>query len=361
MAMAFVAAFVVFKQEFKRKEALGLIHSFTRKVIIGKHASAFDLIINAVLGFLFGFKVIGACINYTLFKSDPQAFLISLRGSWIAGLLFGTAWIIWAYTDSKRMELTEPKVIEETVHPYQLMVWITFWAGIWGFIGAKLFDAVEHPAYFLYQPITELFSAAGFTYYGGFIFGALSFLYIGHRHGMKLIHLADIGSPGMMLAYGVGRMGCQLSGDGDWGIANSNAKPLWLSWMPDWMWSFNFPHNIANAGIFIHGCTGKFCNVLVYGVYPTSFYESVICILLFGLMWLIRKRIKIPGLMFCLYLVLNGGERFLIEFIRVTIKYNVLGFFLSQAQIIGAVMMIGGMAGIGIIIYKRWKKIYLLQ
>jgi phosphatidylglycerol:prolipoprotein diacylglycerol transferase len=353
MALAFLLAFVVFKEEFKRKEALGLIHSFKRKVTIGEGPSKPELIINSVLGFLFGFKVIGAFLDYSMFKADPKAFILSLNGSVAAGLVFGMAWFIWAYTAGKKTELPQPKVVEETVHPYQLMVWITFWAGFWGFMGAKLFDTVEHIGYFLANPLGDLFSSNGFTYYGGFIFGALSFLYIGHKHGMKLIHLADIGSPGMMLAYGVGRMGCQLSGDGDWGIVNANAKPAWLNWAPDWMWSFNFPHNIVNAGVFINGCTGNFCTVLARGVYPTSFYESVICILLFGFLWLIRKRIKIPGLMFCLYLLLNGCERFLIEFIRVTIKYNTLGFFLSQAQIIGALMMIAGVAGIGVIVYKR--------
>jgi phosphatidylglycerol:prolipoprotein diacylglycerol transferase len=130
----------------------------------------------------------------------------------------------------------------------------------------------------------------------------------------------------MMLAYGIGRIGCHLSGDGDWGIVNNNPKPTLLSWLPDWMWSFRFPHNSINAGVPMPDCSGKYCNQLVNGVYPTSFYELVLCIGMFLLMWAFRKKIKRSGLMFCIYLILNGGERFLIEHIRINFYYRFLGF-----------------------------------
>jgi len=345
IALSFVLTYLAFVSEFKRKEALGVIHPFKRKVVIGEPASVLELCINAILGFVLGFKIIGAVISYQSFVNNPKEFLLSWQGNIWVGILCAAGWTYWAYADRKKQQLPEPKVIEETVHPYQLMGKITFWAGFYGFIGAKLFDTVEHWGYFMQHPIADLLSANGFTYYGGFLFGMLTFFYIGCKYGMKLPHVASIGAPGIMLAYGVGRIGCQLSGDGDWGIVNLHPKPAWLHWLPNWMWSYNFPHNIANQGTYINGCIGDHCNVLVNGVYPTSLYESVICILLFAFMWSIRKHVSVSGFMSLLYLILAGTERFFIEIIRVTIRYNVFGFSLSQAQIISIGMFLVGCGG----------------
>lgn len=163
---------------------------------------------------------------------------------------------------------------------------------------------------------------------------------------MRLAHVSDVGAPGIMLAYAIGRIGCQLAGDGDWGIVNIHPQPLWLHWLPHWMWSYTFPHNIINAGVYIQGCFSAYCDQLAQGVYPTSFYEVVICGLMFLFLWLIRKRLHTPGLMSFLYLVLIGAERFFIEFIRVTIKYDIMGITLSQAQVISALMFMVGAGGI---------------
>ena len=306
------------------------------------------------LGFILGFKISGAVINYKVFKSDPVGFIFSTRGNLWAGLLFAAVFAYWIYTDRRKQRLPEPKVVEREVHPYQLMVYLAFALGFWGFIGAKLFNTAENFQLFLHHPADTLFSANGFTYYGGLIFGAVTYLYICHKKGMKLVHLADIGSPGMMLAYGIGRIGCHLAGDGDWGIVNNHPKPV--EWLPDWMWSYKFPHNAIDAGVKMDGCFGDHCEQLRAGVYPTSFYEAVICIGLFGLMWMFRKRIRIPGLMFYSFLILNGTERFLIETIRVNERYRILGLELTQAEIISAAMVIGGLVGIVSIIYHQIKR-----
>lgn len=355
VALSFLLAYVVFTSEFKRYEANGKIHAFKRTLITGKPASLPDLVVNFILGFAFGFKVLGAVLNYNSFAADPRGYILSTQGNLIMGLLVGAGFAVWIYFDRKDHQLPEPMVVQETRHPYQLMGLIVFSVGFFGFIGAKLFDTVEHISQFRYDPIGVLFSANGFAYYGGLIFGALTYLYIGHRHGMKQVHLADIGSPGMMLAYGVGRIGCQLAGDGDWGKINAHPKPGWLGWLPGWMWSFQYPHNAINAGIPIPGCNGNYCNQLVKGVYPTSLYELALCIGMFGLMWAFRKKIKIPGLMFCIYLILNGGERFLIEHIRINFNYSFLGITFTQAELIGGLMLTGGIIGLFIIVYKRAK------
>ena len=357
VALAFFGAYIVFTSEFKRYEANGKIHAFKRKIILGKRASVLDIVINFALGFLFGFKVFGAMFDYGRFVHDPRLYIISAYGNFPMGVLIGSAFALWVYFDKKKHQLAKPQVSEETRHPYQLMGLIVFSVGFFGFIGAKLFDIADHFDEFLRSPATVFFSSNGFAYYGGLIFGALTYLYIGYRYGMKQVHLADIGSPGMMLAYGIGRIGCHLSGDGDWGRVNLNRKPNWINSLPDWMWSFKYPHNTINSGIAMYGCDGNYCNELVKGVYPTPFYEAVLCTAMFGLMWGFRKQIKIPGLMFCIYLILNGGERFLIEQIRINFIYRFLGITFTQAELIGVLMLLGGVIGMAIIIYKRFNRI----
>lgn len=323
MALAFAGAYVVFVSEFKRREKDGTIAGVQLKTA----SKTVEVLVNACIGFLIGYKVVA--ILLALFQGhDPVALLFSLRGNWIAGCFLALVWGIWAYVSKEETAST-------FLHPYQLMPYIVFMVAVWGFLGAKLFDAVEHFQELLYDPVTVLFARSGFTYYGGLIFGALTYLYIGYRHKIKLIHMADIGSPGMMLAYGIGRIGCQLSGDGDWGIVNRHIKP---DWVPQWAWAYTYPHNAINAGVFKQGYYE-----LPLGVYPTPLYEAVICILLFGVMWVCRKRLRVPGAMFFLYLLLNGIERYYIEIIRITPKYTV--FQLSQAQMIALLFMAGGVAG----------------
>lgn len=351
--LSFVFAYITFSSEFKRKEKLGLIHSFKREIVVGKPASLVELGINGILGFILGLKVIGVILNYSYFIYNPLDFIFSLKGNITGGGLLGVIFILATYIYKKRKAYSHPEVVEETVHPYQLMLTLTVAAAFWGFLGAKLFSIIENLDGFMDAPLSHLLSTSGWTFYGGLIFGALAYLFIGYKHGMKLIHLADIGSPGMLVSYGVGRIGCQLAGDGDWGIVNVHPKPDWLHKIPDWMWSFNFPHNVLNEGIPIDNCVGKYCSVLPYGVYPTSFYEAVVILLFFATLWMVRKKIKIPGLMFFLYLILNGGERFLIEQIRINPKYEVLGLSFTQAELIGMCMFLGGIVGLLWILFEN--------
>ncbi|MFK5073423.1 prolipoprotein diacylglyceryl transferase family protein, partial [Klebsiella pneumoniae] len=90
------------------------------------------------------------------------------------------------------------------------------------------------------------------------------------------------------------------------------------------------------------GCVGEqFCNQLPFPVYPTPLYEVIVCALLFLVIWVLRKKIKIPGLLFSIYLMMNGVERFLIEKIRVNTKYD-LPFHPTQAELISLALFIGG-------------------
>ena len=233
-------------------------------------------------------------------------------------------------------------MIKEEIHPYDLVGNITIIAAISGIIGAKIFHNLENFQDFLADPIGQLIAFSGLTFYGGLIFGAISVVVYCRKYKINVLHLMDSAAPALMLAYGIGRIGCQMSGDGDWGIVNLAPKPEWLSLFPDWVWSYNFPNNVINAGVYIEGCTGKFCSVLPQPVWPTALYEVVICIALFFVLWLIRKKIKVAGMLFAIYLIMNGIERFFIEKIRVNTEYNILGG-ITQAEIISFCLIITGL------------------
>jgi phosphatidylglycerol:prolipoprotein diacylglycerol transferase len=114
------------------------------------------------------------------------------------------------------------------------------------------------------------------------------------------------------------------------------------SFLPKWMIAYSYPMNVNKDGKKIPGCYEEHCRALPQPVFPTAFYETIMCTLLFLMMWAYRKRLKIPGVMFGLYLVLNGFERFFIEKIRVNHLYTVLGFQLSQAEIIALFLILAG-------------------
>ena len=342
VALAFVAGYWAFTKELQRKEALGILHPIMKPVVIGKPATTSELIMNALFGFLIGYKLVYALLNYSLFVSDAQSVLMSAKGNVIGGLLLATLFAYWDYKEKDKYKLDTPKETNVKIHPYQLMSNLIVWAAIWGFLGAKFFDNLEYWDDFVQHPIERLLSFSGLTFYGGLICGGAAVLIIAKKNGIKPLHMLDVGGPGMMLAYAVGRIGCHLSGDGDWGIVNSNPKPS--SWLPDWLWSYTYPNNVVGEGIPISGCTGKFCNELAQGVYPTPIYEVIVCLILFAFLWSIRHKIKAPGLMFGIYMILNGIERFCIELIRVNSKYHVFGLSFTQAEMISTFLVIGGIA-----------------
>jgi prolipoprotein diacylglyceryl transferase len=342
VALAFAAGYWAISEELKRKEALGLLKAITQKVIIGKPASFLELASNAVFGFLIGYKLGYALLNYTVFTANPQEAILSTQGSFLGGLVLAALLSYWTYKEKNDQLLPKPKEVNETVHPYQLMSSILVWAAVTGFLGAKIFHNLEYLDDFVKDPIDALLSFSGLTFYGGLICGGAGVLYFTNKNGIKPLHMLDVGGPGLMLAYSIGRMGCHLSGDGDWGIPNLASKP---SWLPDWLWSTTYPHNVINEGVPIKDCVGRFCSELPLPVYPTALYESIICLVLFALLWSIRKRIHAPGLIFSIYLILNGLERFTIELIRVNSKYHVAGFSFTQAELISSVLVLLGIGG----------------
>jgi prolipoprotein diacylglyceryltransferase len=259
---------------------------------------------------------------------------------------------------------------------------MTIFAAIFGFAGAKIFNSLETWDDFVRNPVESLFSFSGLTFYGGLICAALAIWYYARKNGITFWHLNDAAAPALMLAYAVGRIGCQVSGDGDWGILNSayyttpDGKPsvsspqiferivtqykqIYLpqfgsleniphlsvkapSFLPDWLFAYPYPHNVINEGVKITGCDGQYCSQLPIPVFPTPFYETLVCLGLFFVLWSLRKRLKVPGALFAVYLILNGIERFLVENIRVNTKYSIFGFHPTQAEIISSLLVLTG-------------------
>ena len=342
VAIAFLAASYIIKIELQRKEKEGKISIIKIKKIVGLKLNSIDIGIALFSGFLIGFKLLEAIFNYEDLVADPQSFILSLRGNLFGGILFAILSLYNKQKENKKQELDKPKEIDKEIHPYELVGNITIIAAISGIIGAKIFHNLENIKDFLADPIGQIMAFSGLTFYGGLICGAISVVLYCRKYKLNVLHLIDSAAPALMLAYGVGRIGCQMSGDGDWGIVNLTPKPEWLNSFPDWIWSYDFPNNVINAGIYIDGCTGRFCSVLPQPVWPTALYEVIMCIILFSVLWLIRKRITIPGLLFCIYLIMNGIERFFIEKIRVNTEYDILGG-ITQAEIISFCLIITGL------------------
>ncbi len=344
VAISFLAAAWVITLELKRKESEGFLSAVKVKEIIGKKLSAQEIISSVLVGFGIGFKGVEALFHYSDLVANPQDFILSTRGNLLGGLLIAGIALYLKWKENQKTILAIPKEIEKTVHPFELVGNITMIAAISGIIGAKIFHNLENLDSFLADPIGQLMSFSGLTFYGGLIAGAISVIWYAKKYQINIKHLIDSAAPALMLSYGVGRIGCQMSGDGDWGIDNLAPKPEWMSFLPDWMWSYNFPHNVINAGIPIEGCTGNFCMQLANPVWPTAFYEVVMSITIFGILWAMRKHIKVPGALFFIYLAFNGIERFFIEKVRINTEYNILGG-ITQAEIISFCLVLTGIIG----------------
>jgi phosphatidylglycerol---prolipoprotein diacylglyceryl transferase len=122
-----------------------------------------------------------------------------------------------------------------------------------------------------------------------------------------------------------------------------------------WMVAYSYPQNVNNDGVAMPGITDEHNSMLPVPVFPTPFYETIICTLLFLVLWSIRKRIKIAGLMTGIYLIFNGTERFLIEHIRVNNLINFFGMELTQAEIISFILIIAGVFTIAFVLLKKKK------
>jgi len=351
LAISFFLAAYTLKLELLRKEKSGLLNYHVVTTVQGKPASIIEILSSAVTGFIIGFKLFFILFNYSEFVNDTQGVLLSSKGNVIGGLIVAVSMAYIRYREGEKNKLPELKVVQENVWPHQMVMNITFTAAISGIIGAKLFHNLENWDELMANPVDALLSFSGLTMYGGLIFGTVAVIYMTRKYGIHPLHIADAAAPGIMLAYGTGRLGCQLSGDGDWGILNLAPKPNWMGFLPDWFWSYSYPHNVISSGVPMEGCFGKHCMILPQPVFPTPLYEAIICIALFFVLWSVRKKLKSPGTVFSLYLLLNGIERFTIEQIRINNKFLFLGMHVTQAEIIASCLILLGTTGL--IVFRK--------
>lgn len=187
--------------------------------------------------------------------------------------------------------------------------------------------------------LQSILSFAGINYYGALAGMLISPTIYYYQRNINPIAVFDSASPGFMISYSIGRLGCHLSGDGDWGIENTSPKPF--SWIPDGWWASGYPHNIIREGIIMKPCDwGNYCYQLAVPVFPTPLYEFVICLIFFIILWKLRKKSRPTGFVLGIYMMLTGVERFLIEFIRVNPRIQGLG--ITQAQLISLLLIIAG-------------------
>jgi phosphatidylglycerol---prolipoprotein diacylglyceryl transferase len=345
MAVSFIIGGYFIFLELRRKENEGLIPSHQKEIVKGAPAGIMELTWSALFGFLLGWKGIGMIQYYSSFNGNPQEFILSGKGNFPAGLLLAALFAFLSYYSKRKKQLKVPVTEEETIHPWQLTGTIVLIAAVFGILGSKIFDMIEHLGDLYRDPIGTIFSFSGLSFYGGLIVATFAVLWYANQNKIRFPHMLDVAAPALILAYALGRIGCQLAGDGFWGIVNTAPQPGWLGFLPGWTWSFNFPHNVINDGVLISQCSGSHCFMLPQPVYPTSLYETLMGLVIFGILWSFRKKIKTPGYLFSVYLVLNGIERFLIEHIRINKLYKILGIHLTQAEMIAVFLVLLGIAG----------------
>ncbi len=393
MAVAFLVAAVVVHSEFKRRRLNGSFSPIVEKNTYGLPLDYKDLIVQFIVGFLIGYKIIGGIVDGGL-MDDAPAYIGSKKGNFLTGVLLGAFFIYlrWADKQKELKKFPTPTTKAENVWPERRVGDIIFIGAIFGLIGAKIFHFFENWSSFIKAPLEHITSPAGLTFYGGLILAAIAILYYTKTKKIHWKHVVDSCAPALMIAYAVGRLGCQVSGDGDWGIYNSayactpQAKVILAdstynlnkaveqdkaqsatglvrphfeydikefgeilhkpfvapSFIPTWMVAMNYAHNVNEEGWKIGNSKEKYQTQLPVPVYPTPFYEIVMCTILFLILWAIRKKIIVPGVLFGIYLMMNGMERFIIEQIRVNTRYHFLGINPSQAEIISTVLFLAG-------------------
>jgi phosphatidylglycerol:prolipoprotein diacylglycerol transferase len=221
------------------------------------------------------------------------------------GIFFALNFLAWAAVVGRRLR--------ELRLPVDWAYEILFAALIGGLVGARLYYVVQHYDDVKDDLIGNIFSGAGLVWYGGLAGGVVAVLLWAHWRRFLTLALFDLAAPALALGYAIGRIGCQVSGDGDYGKAS------------DLPWAMGYPDGAVPTA---PGVT----------VQPTPIYETLSMGLLALVLWRLRDALR-PGALFGLYLVGAGLERFLVEFAR---RNEEVAGFLTAAQLESLGLLVGG-------------------
>lgn len=189
---------------------------------------------------------------------------------------------------------------------------LILWSYIGGFVGARLFLIVTAWEQFQADPFGLLFSGSGWVWQGGVLGGAVAVIWKVRQLGLPLGDVADLAGMALAIGQAIGRVGCQLSGDGDYGVPT------------DLPWGMAYPDGVVPTTDRVH---------------PTPIYESLACLAIFAVLWKRRATPHAPGARFGEYLVYSGLMRFAVEFVR---RNPVVGLGLTVAQWVGLASIVLG-------------------
>jgi phosphatidylglycerol:prolipoprotein diacylglycerol transferase len=209
---------------------------------------------------------------------------------------------------------------------------LVVWSAISGLACSRLYSVIDNFPAYAHDPWSIIFSGSGFVWYGGLIGGLISAFLVARYYKVSIGATADMAGPALVIGQALGRIGCLVSGDGDWGVPTT---------LP---WGMEFPNAIVgwNGNTVLkldsqhHLVSGFYPAVHVH---PTPIYEAIAYTLIFLFLWSRRTKTTVPGQIFYLYMMLAGTARFLVEFLRVNPR---VFMGLSEAQLIALVMMVLG-------------------
>jgi phosphatidylglycerol:prolipoprotein diacylglycerol transferase len=201
------------------------------------------------------------------------------------------------------------------------------WAAVGGIAGARLWIVLDAWPEFVRAPASFLLTGGGFVWYGGLLGGALAMTLFFRRNAIPWLRGADAAAPALAIGQAIGRIGCQLSGDGDWGIETT---------LP---WGMAYPHAVVGwdkpPGVRVH---------------PTPLYECALYLAVFTVLWRSRRDPVPDGVALSWYLVLSGAARFAVEFVRINPR---IALGLSEAQLVSLSLVVAG--GGYLLLRRGWR------
>lgn len=254
----------------------------------------------------------------------PVIFRIGPVTVYSFGVLMALAFVVGAWIFKIELDKKDISGVSDKERA-DLVSSMVLWAALGGLIGARLLFIIEEWEEFIRNPAALIFTGAGFVWYGGLLGGIAAVSWLVRKRGLPWLELADAAAPALAIGYGIGRLGCHIAGDGDWGtvttapwgVAYTNAVIGW-----------NYP-----PGVRVH---------------PTPIYEFLESLLILGLLKVIQREEMPPGRLFAIYLALASVARFLVEFWRINPRV-IAG--LTEAQVFAILLFLVG-------VYFAWKLPY---